>query len=238
MTGLGSRVVAGVVDVGVAKNANPPSRGTEALEVVDGEVAEFVTVEKLNVTLREDGVFDAALDSGVTLCEVVTVGARMIGGDGTVDTDTMGGAALATSSLLVCGASFGSTLETFDGSLVFATGLAAATVDGTFKRDVVVAVLNVTEVVVLKLADVEATISFGFSAWPDFSLSLELALTLSTSSLGSSPRKKLNIMASFDSLSRFRNMLVVFVFGFTNDIEFSSSSSTNVFLLLDDCTLL
>lgn len=246
MTGLVSCNVTDDVDDGVPENANPPRRGTEALVEVGIDGIELVVAdEKLNVTLREDGVFDAALESDVALCEVVAVGKGMLGGDDIADTVMSGVTlsallALSALSLTVCGTSFGSIVGTFDGSVVLglAAEAAAIIVDGTFKSEVVVAVLNVTEVIVLRLADVEETVSSGFSTWPDLSMSLESLLTQSTSSLGSSPRKKLNIMASFDSLSRFRNMLVVLVFGFTNDIEFSSSSSANFLLLLDDFTLL
>lgn len=201
MAGLSVGDVTGAIEVGV-ENANPPRRGTEeALVEIGGDTAELVTDEKLNVTLREDGAFDAtALDSDDPLCAVVAVGLRMLAVDDTAG-NVISGATLSEFSLLVCGTSFGSgsILGTFDGSVVI--GFAAATVDGTFRRDVVVAVLNVTEVLVLKLADAEETDSIGFSIWPHLSLSLGLTLTLSTSSFGSSPRKALNIIANFDSLS-------------------------------------
>lgn len=71
--------------------------------------------------------------------------------------------------------------------------------DGTFRTDVVVAVLKVTEVFVVKFADVDETaalfvsfLSLGLSTLP------ALTRTLSTSSFDSSPRKKLNIISNLD----------------------------------------
>lgn len=75
-----------------------------------------------------------------------------------------------------------------------------ATVGGTFRRDVVVAVENVTDVLVVKLADKDVPVSFNLSFC---SVGFSTTFTLSTSSVDSSPRKNPNIIASFDFLSRF-----------------------------------
>lgn len=71
--------------------------------------------------------------------------------------------------------------------------------DGTFRTDVVVAVLNVTEVFVVKLAGVDETAALFVSFLSlGFSLLIALLRTLSTSSFDSSPRKKLNINSNLD----------------------------------------
>lgn len=126
--------------------------------------------------------------------------------------------------------SFESLFKFFSGSIVIDLVVS----DGTFNTDVVVAVLNVTDVFVLKLADFDesgALASFSL----DCSALILLVATLSTSSFDSSPRKKLNIIANLDFGSRFLlrlNKVDVFAFGLTNDIAFSSSSSVSFFLLL------
>lgn len=92
---------------------------------------------------------------------------------------------------------------------------------------VVVAVLNVTTVLVDRLTAVETLSSSSFSALTVF---IEES-TLSTSSLDSSPRRKLNIMASLvfdESFFLFRLKSVeADDFGLTNEIEFGSSSSAS-----------
>lgn len=96
-----------------------------------------------------------------------------------------------------------------------------------FKTDVVVAVLNVTTVLVVKLAAVEM-VAFNATCFAS-SVSL-LDLTLSTSSLdSSSPRRKLNIIANFDFDASFLsklNNVDAFAFGLTNEMAFSSSSAS------------
>lgn len=119
--------------------------------------------------------------------------------------------------------------ETSIGSLfgTFATSikLILTASDGTFKTEVVVAVLNVTEVFVHRFADGDdETITFGSFFLFDFpsSVATVLFLALSTSSFDSSPRKALSIICNFDLRSRFLlplNSVEVFVFGLTNDTE-------------------
>lgn len=213
-------VTAGIcVGVTVGVNAKPPRLGTGLFEEVGDVMVLVAFVGKLNVTVRGDDGFSSVFESLVcclSLCckvdkvdtdtlDAVTVDTGRIRG---VDTTVAVGTVVVgrvTLGLLVSSkeeVSFGrvSWLEGFAGSVGFGltTAIEAGVVDGTFKREVVVAVLKVTDVVVLKLTDVDKAFSFGFSVWSGFSMLLELLLTLSTSSFDSSPRKKLSIMASFD----------------------------------------
>lgn len=83
----------------------------------------------------------------------------------------------------------------FNGSI---TVILLLSLTGALKTDVVVAVLNVTDVFVVKLADADETDCDLDSSTLGFGALLLFAPTLSTSSIDSSPRKKLNIIANFD----------------------------------------
>lgn len=192
-----------VIDAaGLAPNENPPGRGAvsfeeraESLEedVLVVEVKVVVCIDgKLNVTLGEgtDLIALSMLIRGLSFCDVVVVEfLRMLVGDDTFVES------IKPVLVVVSGDLETSLFSFLDGSTIL--DLIAS--DGAFKRDVVVAVLNVTDVIVLKLADVDELLVCISSFLSDFSTFSEGLLTLSTSSFDeSSPRKKLNIIANFD----------------------------------------
>lgn len=217
----------------VAENVKPPSRGTVSFDVLVAETSEFAVADdvaaKLKVTTGVDVVTTIAdaLVCGFSNEADVEVATAEVG-DFDVDsgntTDAVGMDGLLTSLLA-------SLFGFFNGSIIIDLVVS----DGAFKTDVVVAVLNVTDVFVLKLADVEDTGAFD-RASSDFSTLALFDPMLSTSSFDSSPRKKLNIIANLDFESRFLfklNKLDVLAFGFTNEIPCSlSSSSSGSFRLL------
>lgn len=180
-----------VNDVAPAENEKPPRRGTVSFdEVVTLETVLCVT-GKLNVTVFEG-------DNAVAI-ESLICGVSFFKMPGVVTTSLKDGGADVVRAILgelidcvVVATSLELLSKTFSGSI----GLVLIASDGAFNTDVVVAVLNVTEVFVVKLADSGETATFASSFSIGFSTAL--LLTLSTSSFDSSPRKKLNIISNFD----------------------------------------
>lgn len=212
--------------VDVTGNENPPGRATELLdELIAAVDVAAIVAGKLNVTVGEGRIAVSALTCGSTLCVVV------------LTTLLKGVVAAVESTVLdsvLLDISFEFLISFFEGSVVLDS---VTTLDGTFSTEVVVAVLKVTDVIVLKLTDVVVLSAVVSSFALDFSALIDGFSVLSTSSVVSSPRKKLNIIASFDFWSRFLltlNMDDALTFGLTNDIEFSSSSSGTCFLSLVD----
>lgn len=217
----------------VAENVKPPRRGTLSFDVLAAETSAIDVADdvaaKLKVTTGVDVVTTVADSlvcdfSNEADVEVATAEVGDFDVDSGNTTDAVGMAGLL-SSLLVPLFGF------FNGSIIIDLVVS----EGAFKTEVVVAVLNVTDVFVLKLADVENTGVLD-RASPDFSTLALFDPMLSTSSFDSSPRKKLSIIANLDFESRLLfklNKFDVLALGLTKEIPFSSSSSASFRFCLD-----
>lgn len=161
--------VGNVNDGDVAEKQKPPSRGTESLDVlvvIDAAVV-ACTGDKLNVTVRA-----VLFDDFSSLCAADVTGKILAGVDVTGTEITLLGVETFSGSF---GISFVSLMGGFTSII-----LVLIASDGAFKTDVVVAVLNVTEVLVDRFADGEDddedTITFGSSFSLDFLSSATLLL--------------------------------------------------------------
>lgn len=173
--------VGNAVDVEGGENANPPRRGADSFDLLGVETT------GANETLA----------CGLSFVDIEATVVVDIIGDG-VDSDKATGASgtIGLRTMLVV------TVESLTASVVV-TFVASV---GTFKTDVVVAVLNVTDVFVVRFIDAAAladafgsSAGFSSSSFVGFSsLAVLFVATLSTTSCDSSPRKKLNIIANLD----------------------------------------
>lgn len=136
----------------LAKNVKPPRRGAESEVVVAGADVEAtdVVVGRLNVTVGVGIVVLAALSvlvCGLSFCEV-TPGVAIV----LKEVETFVESVKPDIVVLDAEDVDTSLFSLFGGSTIFDLVVASA---GAIKTDVVVAVLNVTEVIVFKLADVD-----------------------------------------------------------------------------------
>lgn len=178
----------GVIGAGVAENENPPKRGVDS--VVDVVVLVLACgVGKLKVTVRTATVVSVVVTSGF-LASVAGVETGVL--SGTV------GNGKATAVVEMDGGDFGVSFVSWPAVFGSSIVLDLAVFGDSFRTDVVVAVLNVTDVLVVKLTDVDTVAAFSSAFSFGFSTSSVVFLTLSTSSFESSPRRKLSIIANFD----------------------------------------
>lgn len=177
------------------ENEKPPRRGTVSFAEVVAFATVVCVIGKLNETVFKDGdngtVANELLICGVSFFKIpveVTTALKDVGAD-------VIGAILG---VVIDGIAVATTFELFSTTFSGSIGLVLIVSDGAFNTDVVVAVLNVTAVFVVKLADSDGTATFAWLFSIGLSAVLLLQFTLSTSSFDSSPRKKLNINSNFD----------------------------------------